>query len=224
MSEYETNNLRPMPEGRIGTGEGQSISGPAYPAAGPNEITLLLQSPSPRSIDALLALVYDQLRSAAQLQIRSERNVGAGHTLSATALVHEAYLKLVGPREVPWQNRGHFYAAAAEAMRRILVDRARAKYGRAEATPRARQVALSLSGMEGLAADEHSDEGLLALDESLARFEKIDPQASAVVRLRFFTGLDLASTALALGISERTVKRDWAFARAWLQSDLGKAE
>lgn len=187
-------------------------------------VTLLLAaaSSSPAAIEDLLPLVYNQLRADAQNQMSNERNSGAGHTLSATALVHEAYLKLVGPREIPWANRAHFYSAAAQAMRRILIDRARVKYGRAEVTEHGRKVALGLSGMESAAVDDH-EEGFLALDEALQRFEKLDPQASAVVRLRFFTGLDVASTALALGISERTVKRDWAFARAWLQSDLAKA-
>ncbi|MBS0187466.1 MAG: sigma-70 family RNA polymerase sigma factor [Planctomycetes bacterium] len=188
------------------------------------DITLLLQAPTPQSINALLELVYDQLRSAAQLQIRGERHAGAGQTLSATALVHEAYLKLVGPRDIPWQSRGHFYAAAAEAMRRVLIDRARAKYGRSETTPRARQVALTLSGLEGIASDEAAEEGLLPLDASVERLARVDPQAAAVVRLRFYTGLNLEQTALALGVSERTAKRDWSFARAWLRDDLSKPQ
>jgi len=213
MSE-ENIQKQPTPNPRSHPGGGLGEAAP--------DITLLLQSRNAQSINDLLPLVYNQLRAAAQNQMASERNAGAGHTLSATALVHEAYLKLVGPREIPWANRGHFYSAAAEAMRRILIDRARAKFGRDGVTDQGRKVALRLSGMESAAVDEN-EEGFLALDDAIQRFEKVDPQAAAVVRLRFFTGLDLASTALALGISERTVKRDWAFARAWLRSDLDRA-
>lgn len=209
------------------------------------DVTLLLSAASDGDADAinrLLPLVYNQLRSDAQNKLSRERNAGAGHTLSATALVHEAYLKLVGPRDVPWQSRGHFYAAAAEAMRRILIDRARANFGRPSPTdpqddsdpdsspaisarttsPRARRTALSLAGLESIEAEdtEENAEALLALDAAMDKLDAVDPQAAAVVRLRFYTGLDVASTALALGLSERTVKRDWSFARAWLQTEL----
>jgi RNA polymerase sigma factor (sigma-70 family) len=212
------------------------------------DVTLLLSDAScgdAVAINRLLPLVYNQLRADAQNKLARERNAGAGLTLSATALVHEAYLKLVGPREIPWQSRGHFYAAAAEAMRRILIDRARAKFGRSTpnggqteidpdsaallqaraASPRARRTALSLSGLESIEAEdtEENAEALLALDAALAKLEAVDSQAAAVVRLRFYTGLDVASTALALGLSERTVKRDWAFARAWLKTTLENA-
>lgn len=210
------------------------------------DVTVLMAAASdgdPNAIDCLLPLVYNQLRADAQNRIHRERNGGVGHTLSATALVHEAYLKLVGPREVPWQSRGHFYAAAAEAMRRILLDRARAKFGRPSptslpeevdpdssavlktraASPRARRTALSLAGLETIEAEdtEENAEALLALDAAMEKLDTVDSQAAAVVRLRFYTGLDVSSTALALGLSERTVKRDWAFARAWLVSTLG---
>jgi RNA polymerase sigma factor (TIGR02999 family) len=164
----------------------------------------------------LLPLVYSQLKGAAQNCLKSER---PGHTIQATELVHEAYLKLVGPREIPWQNRAHFYAAAAEAMRRILVDHARSKQARGTTLQEGSRRALAISGLESLRGDEDSD-GLLALDGALTRLEGVDQKASAVVRLRFFAGLDIEQTAAMLGVSPRTVKRDWAFARGWLREDL----
>lgn len=200
-----------------------------------NDVTVLLtaaESGETPAIDRLLPLVYDQLRADARYRLGRERHGGAGHTLSATALVHEAYLKLVGPREIPWQNRGHFYAAAAEAMRRILIDRARAKFGRARSgaegtSATGRRAALSLTGAESLAVIEDDSEaaviaaeGLLALDEAVERLAAEDRQAATVLRLRLFTGLSVEETALALGVSERTVKRAWQFARAWLQVEL----
>ncbi len=137
----------------------------------------------------------------------------AGHTLSATALVHVAYLKLAGPREVPWAGRAHFYAAAAETMRRILIDRARARHGRAPDSREARLRALAITGLESVSPAENSD-GLLALDDALVRLEGVDAQAAAVVRLRFYAGLDIEQTAAALGVSPRTVKRDWTLPAA----------
>jgi RNA polymerase sigma factor (TIGR02999 family) len=162
----------------------------------------------------LFAMVYDQLRASAQKLLASER---PGQTLQPTALVHEAYLKLSGPREVPWTNRAHFYAAAAQAMRQILIDHARSRAGRvSRAEARARALRLS-----GVVEGENMDlDGLLALDEVLARLEGADPQAAAVVRLRFFAGLGIEQTAETLGVSPRTVKRDWAFARGWLRQAL----
>jgi len=160
--------------------------------------------------DRLLPLVYEQLRKAAQRDLASER---PGHTLSATSLVHEAYLKLVGPREVAWASRGHFYAAAAEAMRRILLDHARARERRGG------QLRLSeVADVAGLAA-AGSDE-ILAVDEAIGRLESEDPQAAALVRLRFYAGLDVEEAARALGISPRTAARLWTYARAVLYRDL----
>jgi RNA polymerase sigma-70 factor (ECF subfamily) len=159
--------------------------------------------------EQLLPLVYDQLRAAAQNALRSERE---GHTLQATALVHEAYMKLVGPREVPWQNRAHFYAAAAQAMRRILVDHARAKAA-------ASRAALDLSSLPNPESERESA-GFLILDETIARLESVDPEAASVVRLRYFAGLSIEETAAALGISTPTVKRAWAFARGWLKEAI----
>ena len=166
--------------------------------------------------DRLLPLVYEQLRKAAQLQMAGERR---DHTLSATALVHEAYLRLVGPRDVAWTGRAHFYTAAAEAMRRILIDRARARHGRNPDARAAHLRALEITGLGSIALDADGD-GILALDEALGRLEGVDPQAAAVVRLRFYAGMEIDQAGAVLGISPRTVKRAWAFARAWLRTDL----
>lgn len=160
----------------------------------------------------LLPLVYDQLRALAQQRMIQER---PGHTLQATALVHEAFLKLVGPREVPWAGEAHFYAAAAEAMRRILVDHARTRQ-RGKRGGKGKRVLLNVLD---LAETENSDE-ILALDEAFCRLEQQEPELGEVVRLRFFAGLSVDQTAQSLGISPRTVDRRWKFARAWLFREL----
>ncbi len=171
---------------------------------------------SNRRAELLLPLVYDQLRAAAQESLRRER---PGHTLSATALVHEAFLRLVGPRDVPWQNRAHFYSAAAEAMRRILVDHARARAAQSRGGPEARRAALDLSALPDPSSERESA-GFLILDEAVTRLEGVDPEAASVVRLRYFAGLDVEQTAAALGVSTATVKRVWAFARGWLKEAI----
>lgn len=151
--------------------------------------------------DRLLPLVYEQLRKAAQLGMAGER---AGHTLSATALVHEAYLKLVGPREVAWASRAHFYAAAAEAMRRILTDYARAR-GRQKRgpTPEPPENASLLLSVAALVSDAHVDQ-IVRLEEAVRRLEAEDPDVAQVVRLRFYAGLSGEETASALGKSRQS--------------------
>ncbi len=166
--------------------------------------------------DRLLPLVFDQLRKAARCQLAGER---PGHTLSATALVHEAYLKLAGPREVAWVGRGHFYAAAAEAMRRILVDHARAKAAHIRGGPEARRAAVNLASLPDPDSETESS-GFLILHDALTRLEGVDTEAAAVVRLRYFAGLSIEQTAAALGVSAPTVKRTWAFARGWLKEAI----
>jgi RNA polymerase sigma factor (TIGR02999 family) len=161
--------------------------------------------------DALLPLVYDQLRKVAQRRLEAERS---GHTLSSTALVHEAYLKLVGPRDIPWSGRGHFYAAAAEAMRRILLDHARARGRRGGDKLRLSEVG-DVAALAGTGPEE-----ILAVDEAIGRLETEDPQAGALVRLRFYAGLDVEDAAKALGVSPRTAARLWTYARAVLYRDL----
>ncbi len=185
-----------------------------------NDATILINaaaSGDKAAADRLLPLVYDQLRKAAQLDLVSERS---DHTLSATALVHEAYVKLVGPREVAWASRGHFYAAAAEAMRRILIDHARAR-GRIKRgpTPMSLNDASALLSVADLASEAHSDQ-IVRLDEAVRRLESEDPEVAQVVRLRFYAGLSGEETASALGKSPATVDRDWSWARAWLFRQL----
>lgn len=165
------------------------------------------------AMDRLMPLVYERLRVEAQKNLASER---AGHTLSATALVHEAYLKLVGPREVPWASQAHFYAAAAEAMRRVLLDHARArsrdKRGGVDGKPARRVDSESLAD---LAISEDGDD-IVSFDAALRRLEQESPEAARVVQLRFFAGLTVEQVAAAMSVSDRTVNRLWLFARAWL--------
>ncbi|MCE9595384.1 MAG: sigma-70 family RNA polymerase sigma factor [Planctomycetes bacterium] len=183
----------------------------------PSTVDILLdeRQGAAERVEKLLPDVYADLRAAAQASLRRER---AGHSLDATALVHEAYLRLVGPREIPWQSRAHFYAAAAEAMRRILVDHARAKAA-ARRGGDARRAAVELSTLPDPNSESESA-GFLILDGAIARLGEVDPEAASVVRLRYFAGLGVEETAAALGLSPATVKRAWAFARGWLKQAI----
>lgn len=165
--------------------------------------------------DPLLQAVYDQLRAIAQQRMGSEN---PGHTLQATALVHEAYLRIGHDRRVPFRDRAHFFATAAEAMRRILIDHARAKVAVKRRPPGG-----ELLSVVDLAERPNSDE-ILALDHALRRLEAAEPEVAAVVRLRFFAGLSSEATADALAISPRQVVRLWAYARAWLAREVPRAE
>ncbi len=167
-------------------------------------------------MERLLPVVYDELRGLARAQLRRER---PDHTLQPTALVHEAYLRLLAGANLPWNDRQHFFRAAAEAMRRILIEHAR-KRGRVKRG--GRQIRVDLSGID-LAGEPDLDQ-LLALDDAFRRLEQQDPEAADVVRLRFFAGLSVEETAHATGLSERTVKREWAFARAWLYEALRESD
>ncbi len=160
----------------------------------------------------LLPLVYSQLRALADQRMKLER---PDHTLQPTALVHEAFLKLVGPRSTPWAGEAHFFAAAADAMRQILIDHAKSKGRQKRGGKRARE-ALNLADV---AAIENSDE-ILALDDALCRLELQEPEVGRVVRLRFFAGLSIDQIAELLQIAPRTVDRRWQFARAWLFREL----
>lgn len=180
-----------------------------------SEVTQLLHAASSgdrKAAEDLLPLVYEELRRLATARMAQE---SAGHTLQPTALVHEAWIRLVSSNDQGWEGKGHFFGAASEAMRRILVDHARKKLAqkRGEGAER-----VDLAGIE-LAA-EANDTTLLRVDECLEKLAGEDAQAAAVVKLRFFTGLTNEETALALGISERTSKRAWAFARAWIFDEL----
>ena len=175
-------------------------------------ILTALEQGDARSTDELLPIVYHELRRMAAHKMASEP---AGHTLQPTALVHEAWLKLVDTPNQSWQNRAHFFGAAAEAMRRILIDRARRK-GRQRRG----------SGAEHLDADALEiaspapDDQLLALNEALDRFAALEPQQAELVKLRYFVGLKIEEAAEVLGISEATAKRWWAYARAWLFEEI----
>jgi RNA polymerase sigma factor (TIGR02999 family) len=167
----------------------------------------------PRASEQLLPLVYDELRRLAAHKLAWER---AGQTLQPTALVHEAYLRLTGDGEPPrWDSPGHFFAAAAEAMRRILVENARRRQSKKRGGELSRQ---DLTG-DTIAAPT-VPEDVLALDEALARLEAAEPRIAKVVKLRYFAGLTLRQAAEVLGISPRTADVDWAYARAWLLAEL----
>jgi len=164
----------------------------------------------------LLPVVYDELRKLARRRLAQEK---PGQTLQATALVHEAYLRVVGSDDRPqWAGRGHFFAAAAEAMRRILVERARQKKRTKHGGGRQR-VDLD-SGLAG----EVPDQDLVALDEALARFAEIDPVKAELVKLRFFAGLTVPQAAETLGVSVATAERYWTYARVWLYAELEEGE
>lgn len=166
----------------------------------------------PAASEELFALVYEGLRRLAQSRMKGER---LGHTLQPTALVHEAFVRLVGGGQVAWQSRAHFFAAAGEAMRRILVDRARAR-ARLKRGGDGRR-APGRAALSELTLSTEPEPGLmLLLDDALAQLERDDPQAATIVRLRFFAGLSVAEIAEALGVSPRSVDRDWAYARARL--------
>ncbi len=182
-----------------------------------SEITEMLRDWSDNhradSADALLKLVYDELRRQAHRYLQKERR---GHTLQTTALVHEAYLKLINQKNVSWESRSHFFGVAAVMMRRILIDYAKTKHrvrrgGVHSDLPLENALTISVS---------ETDFDLLALDEALNRLAEKEAHLAKVVELRFFSGLDVIETAEVLGISESTVKRDWQMAKAWLHREL----
>jgi len=162
----------------------------------------------------LLPLVYEELRKLAKARMSHE---ASGQTLEPTALVHEAYLRLLGDTNVEWDNRGHFFAAAALAMRRILVERARSR-NRIKRGGGRGKVELT----DAVLATEPPSEDLLVLDEALTRLEAYDKRKAEVVMLRYFAGLSIEDTAAALGVSPATVKNEWTFARAWLHREVAK--
>ncbi len=177
------------------------------------QILQQIEAGDPSAAEQLLPLVYDELKRLAHTRMAGE---SPQQTLQATALVHEAYLKLVGPSgEKQWEGRGHFFAAAAEAMRRILINRARDR-NRQKREGGWQRIDLSSITV----ADAASDEQLLALDEVLSRLSVEHPACGELVKLRFFAGLTTEQAAAALGISKRTADRNWAFARAWLYQSL----
>ncbi|MGI8468005.1 MAG: sigma-70 family RNA polymerase sigma factor [Pyrinomonadaceae bacterium] len=183
------------------------------------EITRMLRewSDSGRQeiLDKLMPLVYDELHRQAARFLRKER---PGHTLQTTALINEAYLKLIDRRDINWESRTHFFAVAANAMRRILVDHARAKHREKRGGD---NIKLSLEAATLVVAKEKGVD-LIALDEALDKLARRDEQQARVVELKFFSGLSLEETAEALRVSRATVARDWEAARAWLHRELNR--
>ena len=185
----------------------------------PSRVTRVLkavEAGDPRAAEQLLPCVYAELRSLARVLMA---RTPPGNTLQPTALVHQAYLRIVGDQDPGWNSRGHFFAAAAQAMRRILVEQARrkaaAKHGGGQ-----RRVELDDADL----AIESPGEDLVALDDALGRLAQFDERKSRVVELRYFVGLDIAETAQVLRVSEPTVERDWRFARAFLYDQMTRRE
>ena len=182
-----------------------------------HEVTQLLLAWSDgdrAALDQLIHLVYEELRRLAKRQMGGER---PGHTLQTTALVNEAYLRLIDSSRVQWQNRAHFFAISAQVMRRILVDFARARHN-LKRGGRAPQVSLA----EALEVAQEQGADLVALDDALKTLATLDPRQSQVVEMRFFGGLSVEETAEVLKVSPETVKRDWRLAKVWLLRELSK--
>jgi RNA polymerase sigma factor (TIGR02999 family) len=183
----------------------------------PNQVTLLLQgwrNGDRKALDALLPLVYKELRRLAHFQLRNER---PDHTLQSAALVHEVYLRLIGLNPPQWESRTHFFAIAAQLMRQILVD-----YARRHVAAKRGGGACKLSLEEATVLSRQKDVDVLSLDDALNALAKIDPRQSRVVELRFFAGLSLAEISEALEIAPATVQRDWTAARAWLHREISR--
>jgi RNA polymerase sigma factor (TIGR02999 family) len=166
------------------------------------------------ALDELMPAVYSELRRQAARYLRRERN---NHTLQPTALVNEAFIKLIDQRNVRWQNRAHFFGIAAQAMRRVVIDHARA---RQRVKRGGVQYAVTLD--EAMIASDSEPLDVLALDEALTRLAKLDERQARIVELRFFGELSVEETAEVTGLSPATIKREWAMARAWLQAELSK--
>jgi len=178
----------------------------------PTELLLAWNNGEDEALERLVPLVHDELRRLAQQYMRRER---ADHTLQATGLVNETYLRLIDIKRIKWQNRAHFFAMSARLMRRILVDMARA-HGNQKRGGAALHVTLD----DGLAVSNETSPSLVALDDALRALAAIYPRQSDVVELRYFGGLDINETAEALHVSPDTVKRDWRFAKLWLLREL----
>jgi RNA polymerase sigma factor (TIGR02999 family) len=185
-----------------------------------NEVTRILsaiEQGDPQAAEQLLPLVYDTLRRLAAEKLAQEK---PGQTLQATALVHEAYIRLVEVEKAQhWRCRGHFFAAAAEAMRRILVSNARQKMSQKRGGD-CHRVDID---MDGIAAEDHRDK-FLTLDDAIAKLASVDPQKAELVKLRYYAGLNAHEAAVALDLSEATIGRYWTYARAWLQREMARGE
>jgi RNA polymerase sigma factor (TIGR02999 family) len=195
------------------TGRGGGDTSPA----GSHQITELLQKwreGDPEALNSLMPLVYDELRRVARRYLQQERRE---HTLEATALVHEAYLRLVDA-PAPFQNRQHFYAIAAQLMRQILVDHARSR------SAAKRKYGYKLTVDQSLGLPQPANVDLLALDDALTQLARLSSRQARIVELRFFGGLSIEETAEVLGVSSATVERDWTHARAWLYREMTRSE
>ncbi|HYM62819.1 MAG TPA: sigma-70 family RNA polymerase sigma factor, partial [Thermoanaerobaculia bacterium] len=191
----------------------ESVRGAPVPASSHHDVTELLNAWSGgrhEALDELIPLVYDELRRIARRQMKRER---AGASFQTTTLIHEAYLKLVDQTHAHWRDRAHFFAVASQLMRRIAVDHARARLADKRGGG---LVQVSIDDAPG----EYRDEELLAIDEALSHLEQLDPQQCRVVELRFFGGLTIEETAVAMRISTATVKREWSTAKAWLYHEV----
>ncbi len=177
----------------------------------PEELFRLWRAGDDAALQRLLPLVYDELHRVAQRHLRGER---PGHTLQTTALIHEAYVRLIDQKPAEVRDRCHFVALASHLMRQILVDHSRARIAKK------RDGGYRITLAEDLAVTESREVDLLAVSDALDRLARLDPQQARVVELRYFGGLSIRETAAALGISEATVKRDWATARAWLRREI----
>ena len=186
------------------------------PSPPPSQITQLLvrwREGDRRALDELLPLVYDELHRLAAHYMQGER---PGHTLQTSALVNEAYLRLAGHEDIQWQNRAHFFAVAAQAMRRILVDHARRRDNQKRGGGGAQKVELD----EAMLVSEERAAEVVALDDALKSLAELDPRKSQLVELRFFGGLSIDETAEVLQVSPGTVMRDWTLAKAWLRREI----
>jgi RNA polymerase sigma factor (TIGR02999 family) len=199
----------------IPTMTNRSATTPPETQAAVTQLLVRAQKGEAGATDALFPIVYEELRKLAAGFLQGE---GRAQTMQATALVHEAYLRLVGPNQAPWDSRAHFFGAAARAIRRILVDRARERNGLKRGGGK-RSISLDEAL---LVAPEDSDAGMVCLDEALAKLAKLDENKARVVELRFFAGLTVEQTALAMGTSASTVAREWQFARVWLHREVSQ--
>lgn len=200
---------------RGSAGDAGGAGGAGGSASGNLLVTQLLaeaQRGNAQATNDLFPIVYEELRTLASRFLQDESRA---HTLQATALVNEAYLRLVGPAQTPWENRAHFFGAAATAIRRILIDHARTKCAVKRGDGRR---AVSIDSAEMVSTTE--PERMVDFDDALSRLAAVDPQKARIVELRFFAGLTVDQTALALNISARTVAREWQFARVWLFNEL----
>jgi RNA polymerase sigma factor (TIGR02999 family) len=167
-----------------------------------------------KSLAEVVTLVYDELRRLASFYLQSER---PGHTLQTTALVHEAYLRLAGQRHAQWENRSHFFAIAAQQMRRILVD-----YARSHGASKRGGAAVKVSLDKAIVFSRERSADLIAMDESLTKLAALDPEQARITELRFFGGLTVEETSEVMAISPAKVKREWTIAKAWLKREMGK--